>query len=350
MHAAVVARHRWDPVAPRVAVVHPRRTGEGLTAGQARGPGWIRTGSNLYVPADVDRATAEQRIVEWAARMPSYAAVTGWAACLLHGAAWFDGLAADGMTELSVGVAVGARGAMRRSPATTVSFEALPEWEVCRRYDVRVTRPERAVFDEMRRHGEREALVVLESALAGRITSLARFAAYALAHRSARCFDVVRWALPRARGGVRSPMEVRVRTVAEEDAGWPRLLVNRVVLRADGTRIGEVDLVEEEAEAAIEVDGADHRGATRQAWDITKEESLRDVGFEVTRVTGRQALDRETLAPRLVAVRARALCRPPERRWRLAPVDFDLDDWLSDREEAAAYYENLPEPPGRDAG
>lgn len=147
------------------------------------------------------------------------------------------------------------------------------------RYGVRVARPERAVLDEMRRHDEREALVVLESALAGRITSLPRFASFAAGHRSMRRSGVVRWALPRARGGVRSPMEVRVRTVAEEDAGWPRLLVNRVVLRADGTRIGEVDLVDEQAPAAIEVDGADHREAERQAWDITKEEALRGVGF-----------------------------------------------------------------------
>ena len=135
--------------------------------------------------------------------------------------------------------------------------------------------PERAVFDEMRRHDEREALVVLESALAGRITSLPRVTAFARSRRSARRFGVVEWALARARGGVRSPMEVRVRTVAEEDAGWPRLLVNRVVLATDGTRIGEVDLIDEVAEAAIEVDGADHRGAERQAWDITKEEALR---------------------------------------------------------------------------
>jgi very-short-patch-repair endonuclease len=139
-------------------------------------------------------------------------------------------------------------------------------------------------------------------------------------------------------------MEVRVRTVAEEDAGWPRLLVNRVVLRTDGTRIGEVDLVDDEAPAAIEVDGADHREAEQQAWDITKEEGLRDVGFEVARVTGRQALDTAVLAPRLVAVRQRALAQPPaERRWRLEADDRDLEAWLADRDATAMFYENLPE-------
>ena len=218
---------------------------------------------------------------------------------------------------------------------------------------MRVVVPERAVFDEMRRHDEREALVVLESALAGRITSLRRFEAFARAHGSARRFGVVAWALPRARGGVRSPMEVRVRTVAEEDAGWPRLLVNRVVLRSDGRRIGEVDLIDPEVEAAIEVDGADHRDAERQAWDITKEEALRTAGFEVARATGRQALDPVVLGRRLVAVRERALARPTaERRWRLAPEDRarDVEAWFTDRDEAATYYENLPDPRDRPTG
>lgn len=348
-----MARHRWDPVAPRVRVVHPRALGDDLTPGRARGPGWVQTGSGLYVPRDVDRSLTQQRVVEWAARMPSYAAVTGWAACLLHGAAFLDGRTVDGATELPVGIVVGTRGSMRRHRGVSVSFESLPEWHVVRRYGVRVVVPERAVFDEMRRQPEREALVVLECALAGRITSLSRMVAFAGAHRSARRSPVVAWALARARGGVRSPMEVRVRTVAEEDAGWSRLLVNRVVLRSDGGRIGEVDLIDPEVEAVIEVDGADHREADRQAWDITKEEALRQVGLEVARATGRQAMDHVVLGSRLIAVRERAQARPAgQRRWRLAPEDEarDVEAWLRDREEAAAYYENLTDVGAQRAG
>ena len=337
-------RHRWDPVAARSRVVAPLRVGVDLTHDQARGARFVRTSSGFYVPADTDRTRAEQRVIEVAAWMPASAAVTGWAACLLHGAAWFDGLAPDGRTRRPVAVAVGPRGGARRRPGITLSFEALPAWQVCRRAGVRVARPERALFDEMRRHEEREALVVLESALAGRITSVPRFAAFARAHRSSRRYAVVDWALARARGGVRSPAEVRARTVAEEDAGWPRLLVNHVVRTTKGIRIGEVDLVEEQAPAAIEVDGADHRDRHQQAWDITKEEALRQLGFEVARVTGRQALDPATLAPRLVAVRQRALAREAvERRWFVAADTFDLDHWLADREQRALRYEHLPE-------
>lgn len=337
-------RHRWDPRASRVRVVPPVRVGDGLTPDRARGPSHVRTSRGLYVPSEIDRDLAQQRIIEVAARLPAGAAITGWASCLLHGAAWLDGRRPDGRTPLPVAVAVGPRGGVRRHRDLSVSFERLPEWEVWRRYGVRVTRPERAVFDEMRRHDQRGALVVLESALAGRITSIRRFEVFARAHRSARRYAVVEWALPRARGGARSPAEVRVRTVAEEDAGWPRLQVNRVVLTLTGERLGEVDLVAEADVAAIEVDGADHRDGDQQAWDITKEEGLRQVGFEVTRVTGRQALDPATLAPRLRAVRQRALARGHVvPTWRLAPQHFDLEEWLTEREETALLHEHLPE-------
>ena len=330
-------------------MVHPTRVGSdvvpgslALTPARARGGRWDRTSSGLYVPTGTDRAVVPQRIVEESARLPPYGVVTGWAACRLLGAAWFDGLAGDGRTLLPVDVAVGPRGGVRRHPGIRVSFEKLPEWEVWRRQGIRVARPERAVFDEMRRHDRREALVVLESALAGRISSLERVGAYAATHRSARRSDVVAWSLTRARGGARSPLEVRVRTVAEEGAGYGRLVVNGVVLGADGRRIGEVDLVDEESGTAIEVDGADHREAEQQSWDITKEEALRQVGLEVARVTGRQARAELALISRLVAVRARSrFDEPGPRSWRLVPREDDNEVWLSGREQEAMWHESL---------
>ncbi|WP_133176427.1 hypothetical protein [Nocardioides currus] len=150
------------------------------------------------------------------------------------------------------------------------------------------------------------------------------------------------WALTRARGRVRSPLEVRVRTTAEEDAGYSRLLVNRVVLTADGVRIGEVDLLDPESGTVIEVDGADHRDAGRQSWDITKEEALRQSGLEVCRVTGRQARELDSLVDRLRAVRARSRSdSPADRRWRLAPLDEDNETWLSEREQDAMWLESI---------
>ena len=48
-------------------------------------------------------------------RLPAVGAVTGWAACRLHGAAFFDGLAPDGVTPLPVPLAVGPVAASARS-------------------------------------------------------------------------------------------------------------------------------------------------------------------------------------------------------------------------------------------
>jgi len=344
-----MARHRWDPRAPRVGVVHPTRvgaqlpSGRVLTPGLARGPGWTRTSAGLHVPAGTDRTRPQQRVVEAAAALPAYGVVTGWAACLLAGAAWCDGLAGDGRTLLPVPVVVGPRGSVRPHAGIAVSYERIPEWEVWERYGVRAARPERAVFDEMRRRPAREALVVLESAVAAPITSPDRMASYAAAHPSARRHHRVAWALGRVRGRVRSPLEVRVRTIAEEDAGYARLLVNRVVLGVDGERVGEVDQVDVESGTVIEVDGAEHREADRQDRDITKEERLRALGLEVTRVTGRQARDPVTLAARLVAVRARSRFEDPAaRRWSLAPEPTGVEEWLQEQEALALRHEELP--------
>lgn len=272
--------------------------------------------------------------------MPTGGAVTGWAACLLAGAAWFDGRAPDRRTSMPVELAVGPRGGVRGHEGVVVSCARLPDWEVWQRYGVRCTRPERAVFDQMRRCSPEEAVVVAESALAGEITSLARLRAFAGGHRSARRRDVAEWALARTRGGVRSPLEVRVRTIAEEAASYSRLEVNRVVVTLDGTRIGEVDLFDVESGTGIEVDGADHRWAGQQSWDIVKDEALRSVGIEVARVTGSQARDVAALARRLDAVRARSRFAPPEKRgWRLLPAGVDTEALLVEREHDATWRE-----------
>ncbi|QWZ08552.1 hypothetical protein KRR39_01370 [Nocardioides panacis] len=71
----------------------------GPTRGAARGRAWRRSSHGLYVPASADDDLPEQRIVEQAARLPPGGAVTGWAACRLHGAAFFDGLHTDGRTQ-----------------------------------------------------------------------------------------------------------------------------------------------------------------------------------------------------------------------------------------------------------
>src|SRR5215207_7110100 len=98
-------REPWSAVAPRVRVARPVRIDPagrtGPTRGAARGPRWRRTAEGLYVPAAVDDALVEQRIVEQGARLHG-GVVTGWAALRLLGGGYFDGLARHGRTRLPV--------------------------------------------------------------------------------------------------------------------------------------------------------------------------------------------------------------------------------------------------------
>ena len=58
---------------------------DGPTRGQAQGPGYRQTSAGLYVPASVDANVVEQRILEQAARIRTYGAITGWASLRWQG-------------------------------------------------------------------------------------------------------------------------------------------------------------------------------------------------------------------------------------------------------------------------
>lgn len=334
----------WDPVAPPPALVMPVRVDPaglaGPTRGQAAGPRWRSTPGARYVPSHVTEVLPEQRILEQSLRLPATGAVTGWAGCRLWGAHLLDGLEADGRTRIPVPLVVGPRGGVRRDPAIQVSFERLPEWEVALRYGIRTCRPERCVFDAIRTGDRREGLVCLEAALAGRITSLPRLNAYAAGRPSARRAEQVAWCLARASEHSLSPNETRLRLVAEEDAGHPRLLVNPTLWSLDGARLGMVDLFDEEAGEALEFDGADHRSRARHTADVGKDDRLRRVDVEVVRVTGTHLRDITRLTERLVAARARALHRPPaDRLWTVRPHPFQLERWLREQEDWELHQE-----------
>lgn len=107
--------HRWNPTAPHVGkLVLPVRIDpsgvKGPTAAQARGPHWRRTSHGFYVPTATRDDLPEQRVAEASVRLPPHARITGWAACRLNGANFFDGLERDGRTQLPVPVNVGPRG------------------------------------------------------------------------------------------------------------------------------------------------------------------------------------------------------------------------------------------------
>src|SRR4051794_29037996 len=84
MRTATARMAWWRPGGSEAPVV--------LLATRPSGPRWRQTSPGLYVPADVDGAVVEQRVLEQGMRLVRHGAVTGWAALRWRGAQYFSGL------------------------------------------------------------------------------------------------------------------------------------------------------------------------------------------------------------------------------------------------------------------
>ncbi|MDN5896643.1 MAG: hypothetical protein L0H93_21805, partial [Nocardioides sp.] len=149
---------------------------------------------------------------------------------------------------------------------------------------------------------------------------------------------------------VRSGPESGLRLVCEVDAGFPRLEVNCPVRDLTGRLLGIADLLDVDAGLVVEFDGAEHRGITRHNADLKKDEALRQVRMEVTRVSGTDLLNRRMVVQRLLHARARARFEPPQARlWVAEPVPDSAEQELQEREALIDSYERLREPQPRSA-
>lgn len=321
-----MSEEHWQPrCTPPRGLVRPvpvDHSGErGPTKAQAAGPHWRRTSSNLYVPATVDRDIPEQRIIEQAARLAPGGVVTGWAACRLHGAAFFDGLMPDGRTRRPV-LAVPAPGTRTRSDADmVVTREPLGPNEVWRRAGVLVTEPRRALFDEMRQCQDwREAVVAFDMMAAAGLVSRRQMQDYTAARTRWRRSSVVAKALPYGSEHSRSPNECRMRLVWEVDAGLPRPLVNQEIFSRSGRLVAVADLLDPVAGVVGEYDGAAHLRTRRRHRDVVREEALRRLHLEYFDVVRPDLTSRAELADRMRTTRSRAkFLAPGQRPWTIEP-------------------------------
>ncbi len=313
--------HRWDPIAPPVSrLVLPVRVDPagdtGPTRAQARGPKWRTSSPGLLVPAHVSDDLVEQRIVEASARG---GVVTAWGALRLHRGGFFDGLARDGRTRLSVPVA--ANGQRIRGVGVQLVHDRIPPDEVVLVHGIPCATVERALFDEMRRIGEvREAAVAVGAACAAGLTTVSTMRTYAATRRWYRDVRMVREAVEMAVEGCRSPQEDRFRIIWEYGAGWGRPLINRPILDLEGRWIATPDLVDVERGVVGEYAGADHRDIDRHEEDIAREADLRDAGLEYVEVVGRDLAHHDRVIRRMERAAARAVHL--ERRWQVAPVGW----------------------------
>lgn len=276
-------------------------------------------------------------------RLPSTGAVTGWAACRLWGGNFFDGLACDGKTPVPVPLALGPGSTIQRDARVVMSYDRLPAAEVVTRFGIRTVRATRAAFDAARFAPDvREAVVVIEMAVAAGFTSIERIARYAATHPGTTGIHHLRDALQLAREHARSPQEVRFRMVWELDALLPRPEINCPIHDREGNLIGVADLIDLEAGLLGEYDGAEYRDGRRHTRDVRKEDALRRLNLEVVHVTGSDLADRRLVVERLHAARARSPFEPVSaRRWVARPLAARAEATLKEQEAMAALLQHV---------
>ena len=247
-------------------------------------------------------------------------AVTGWGALRMAGAGFFDGLARDSVSRRPVLLVAGPGAGRRPRPGVRWLQDRLAAEETWIRQDVRCTRPERALFDEMRLSPDvRSAVVAMDMAAAADLTSIRRMRDYAMGMRGWNGLPGVRAALGLADENSRSPAESRMRLVWVLDAHLPRPLANRDVFDDHGRLLGIADLIDPVAGVVGEFDGAEHAGAARRSRDAGRDTDFRDHGLEVFRVTGYDEHRPEGIVARARSSYARAAASTQRRRWTLEP-------------------------------
>ena len=257
--------------------------------------------------------------------------MTGWASLRWQGARFFEGRAYPGEEPLPVPLVTGGHD-LRRDPRVLISKAQLAAHERVLVDGIWTTRPTRAVFDEMRRHGaERQAVVDVEMAIAARLMTIVEFRDYVAGRNAWTGVDLARRAAAVAGLGCRSPQEVRMVLTWMWDAGLARPLCNVPIFDMQGRLIAIVDLLDVEAGCVGEYQGADHKDGERHRSDVAREQALRDHGLECFEVVGGDLQDRELTVTRMVGARARSRFEPAARRtWTLCQPAW-WEAWASAR-------------------
>lgn len=304
---------------PERLVAPVRIDGAGLagpTRAQARGPSWRRVAPRLYVPADTSTECVFQHIHEQGSRIGAHGAVTGWASLRFRGARYFDG-AGDGTLQ-PVPIVVG-DACLRPSPQTSISREQLARGERELVGGIWCTTPERALFDEVRRHRRLWwAVADIEVAAAAGLVSFDGFASYVRGRNPWTGIGFVRDAVALAGLGCWSRPEVRMALTWMLEADLGRPLCNVPLFDRRGRLLAIVDLLDPVAGCVGEYQGAHHNDALRRRKDVAREQVLRDARLEVFEVVGGDFEDDGVVAGRMRSARARSLFLPEGvRPWTL---------------------------------
>lgn len=292
----------------------------GPTRRQARGRAWRRTSHGLYVPSAAPRSI-EQRIVEAAAVLPAYGAVTGWAGLRWLGGRWFEGTDSRGSLPVTLALM---DSSIRPQSGIAISEERLGPRQIHPHAGIRVTDAAYAVLFEIR-HASTD-LVGLVAADMAAYSDLVSRAELAVLVAECSGWDGIgrgRTVVELMSENAWSPAEVAMRGIWTAEAGMPRPLTNHPVFDLGGRHLGTPDLLDAAAGVAGEYDSELHLERVRRRHDVEREALFRSVGLEpVAMVTG-DLTDPWAFVARLRAAYARAARRPAdERHWTADPPSW----------------------------
>jgi very-short-patch-repair endonuclease len=294
-------------VVPPELVAAPFRGSHAITAGlitrgALAGPRWRRLFPDVYVHRDTE---LDHRV--WCAAaalaLPSRVAFGGPSAACLWGAATL-------LATAPVSVVVARDRKVHAPERITVHYTTLTTADVTTRNGLRLTTPERTVFDLGRRAGRADTLAVLDAMLHRHLLDPDRLRRMIRARESWPRVDRLAALLPLADPRSESPMETRLRLLLVE-AGIGPVALQFEVRNTVGVLVGRVDLAWPELRLAVEYEGDHHREQQQFRRDVDRLNALRLAGWTVLRFTAADVLQRPGETARTVsAVLAQLGWRP----------------------------------------
>lgn len=242
--------------------------------------------------------------------------MTGWASLRFRGARYFDGFVEHGLAPVPLVVG---DACLRPDPNSVISREQLAAGERELVDGIWCTVPERALFDEIRRHRDMwRAVADVEVAVAAGLLSFADFAGYVRKRNPWTGIGFARDVVALAGFGCWSRPETRMALVWTYDAGFGRPLCNVPVFDRAERLVAIVDLLDPVAGCVGEYQGGHHKEGAQHRDDVARGDGLRKVGLEVFEVVGGDLADGPLVQGRMRSARDRSLfLSDGERAWTL---------------------------------
>lgn len=254
----------------------------------------------------------EQRIVEAASALGAFGGVTGWAGLRWLGCAWCDGLDLDGVTPLSVCLAVDD---IRRPSNAVISEERLLPGHLLEHDGLYVTVPIKSLAYEMRYAPSfRGAAVWFNIAAYSDLVSIAEMDDFLPYLNGWTGVPKLREAMAFVDENSWSPWEAWMLVIWRADAALPRPLCNRPIFDRSGRHLLTPDLLDVEAGLAGEYDGEVHAGVRQRRRDRERVDLYRELGIELVTMIRGDTARRDDLVRRMLRARERARFEAESRR------------------------------------